>query len=89
MSGIHYAFHCFPAYQSIYQTVIVAVAALGMIGAAFTDVNCPKQSAFRTNTFALLVGFGLVPAVHWCFLVPAHVRWMFIDNLCAMFLRLV
>lgn len=60
-----------------------------MIGAAFTDVNCPKQSAFRTNTFALLVGFGLVPAVHWCFLVPAHVRWMFIDNLCAMFLRSV
>lgn len=87
--GIHYAFFCFPHLQTAYQAVIVAVAALGIVGAAFTDVNCPKQSSFRTTTFALLVGFGLVPAVHWCWLVPAHVRWMFLDNLAAMFLRCV
>jgi predicted membrane channel-forming protein YqfA (hemolysin III family) len=57
-----------------------------MLGAALTDVNCPKQSLVRTTTFAVLVGAGLIPAVHWCLLVPSHVRWMFLDNLLMMFL---
>lgn len=86
LPGIHYAFYCFEEWQWTYQMVIVAVGVLGIVGAAFTDVNCPKQSSFRTTTFALLVGFGLVPAAHWCFLVPVHVRGMFLDNLMAMFL---
>jgi len=60
-----------------------------MLGAAFTDVHCPKQALFRTTTFAVLVGFGLVPAVHWGLLVPVHLRWVFLDNLCYMFLSYV
>uniref|UniRef100_I2CP54 Uncharacterized protein n=1 Tax=Nannochloropsis gaditana (strain CCMP526) TaxID=1093141 RepID=I2CP54_NANGC len=84
--GIHYAFVCFPRWQSLYQTITFLLLLLGLGGAAFTDTHCPRQSLFRTLTFAFLVGFGLVPSLHWCLLVPAHIRSIFLDNLLGMFL---
>ena len=39
----------------IYQVVTVINLLMGLIGAALTDLNCPRQSTFRTSTFAFLV----------------------------------
>lgn len=36
----------------------------------FTDASL----GCRTLTFAFLVGFGLVPAIHWCVIAPHKVR---------------
>ncbi|GAB5033286.1 progestin and adipoq receptor family member iiia [Nannochloropsis oceanica] len=83
--GIHYAFACFPRWQRVYHFLTLLLLLLGLGGAALTDTHCPRQSLVRTGTFALLVTFGLVPSLHWCMLVPAHVRAIFLDNLIGMF----
>jgi channel protein (hemolysin III family) len=79
--GLRFGFYCHPLAQAVYMALIVAMAA-GFLMVLLV----PQGKRLRTPVLIGMVVFGLLPAVHWCFITPrAHVD-RFAGRLLAMFL---
>ncbi|GAB6018514.1 hypothetical protein CHUAL_000212 [Chamberlinius hualienensis] len=68
VSGIHFAFHCFPIYRSLYIASVLTLFALLMMTMIHPNYKTDDYFHWRLFLFISWALYGIIPVVHWIYL---------------------
>lgn len=68
ISGIHYAFACFPGWKSFYEILIGCMSIVVLVTHLSSNDRSFKSDRNRTIIFCVWALFGVVPTGHWTYM---------------------
>eukprot|EP01137_Pigoraptor_chileana_P027412 Opistho-2@9972 len=69
ISGLHFAFFCFPLYRTLYQAAIFTLCTVGIAMAVTPKFDSPQFRMWRIGVYVLVVSFAVLPLLHGLYLV--------------------